>query len=172
MDVIRVPLVPLVDSSNRKIGTFSDETSFLEQLKRPETTSSVDDEDEEDPCMIIGETPLHICIMYDDLETIQYLIESRGINVNQRCIGGKFAGSFKGKDTTTAIKNSRYESLAYYGEYPLCFAACFASKEVYDYLVEKGADPNLKDSNGNTLLHVMVINNNIVSLIQELFNSD
>lgn len=160
MDVIQVPLVPLVDSTNRKIGNFSDEISFLEQLKRPDTTSntSCEDEEEEDICHIIGETPLHIAIMYDDYDTIEYLIECRGIDINQRSIGVKFPGSFKTKDTSKAIESSNYGPLAYYGEYPLCFAACFASKDIYDYLIEKGADPNLKDSNGNTLLHVLVMN--------------
>ncbi len=164
MDVIRVPLVPLVDSTNRKIGTFQDNSSFLDQLKKPDNgTSSIDEDDDEEVCQIIGETPLHIAIMYDDLETIEYIVEARGFNVNQRCVGGKYNGSFKDKETAYAIKKSEYENLAYYGEYPLCLAACFASKEVYDYLLDKGADPNLKDSNGNTLLHVLVINNKIVN---------
>ena len=159
MDVIQVPLVPLVDSTNRKIGNFSDEISFLEQLKRPVSTSStsIEDDDEDDVCHIIGETPLHIAIMYDDYDTIEYLLEHRGINVNQRSIGCKFPGSFKTNATAKAIGLSNYRPLAYYGEYPLCFAACFCSKDVYDYLIDKGADPNLKDSNGNSLLHVLVM---------------
>ncbi len=166
MDIIQVPLVPLVDSTNRKIGTFQDSSSFLDQLKKVDNssgTSSIDGDEDEDSYKIIGETPLHIAIMFDDMETISYIVEARGINVNQRSVGGKFIGSFKDKENSKAIEKSEYDSLAYYGEYPLCFAACFASKEVYDYLIEKGADPNLKDSNGNTLLHVLVINNNIVN---------
>lgn len=145
MEVVQVPLVPLVDSSNRKIGTFTDSISFLEQLKRPDSgNTSIEDEEEEEPCYIIGETPLHIAIMYDDLETIEYLIDCRGINVNQRSMGCKFPGAFKTKETAKAISKSNYESLAYYGEYALCFAGCFANKEIYDFLIDKGADPNLK----------------------------
>lgn len=48
---------------------------------------------------------------------------------------------------------------AYYGEYPLSFAACFGQEAVYDYLIQNGADPNNQDCYGNTLLHMVVINN-------------
>ena len=48
---------------------------------------------------------------------------------------------------------------AYYGEFPLSFAACFGHESIYDYLLRNGADPNRQDSNGNTVLHMIVINN-------------
>jgi hypothetical protein len=101
-------------------------------------------EDLHKQCNVIGETPLHIAIMYDDFQTIKLLIETKGFDVNQRCIGGKFNGGFNSKQTNNLIAESKYEGLAYYGEYPLSFAACFASKEIYDYLISKGADPNLQ----------------------------
>ena len=113
---------------------------------------------------VIGETPLHIAIMYDDLSTIKYLIEKKGYSVNQRCVGGKFPGSFTSKVTSKLVQQSQYATLAYYGEYPLALAACFSNKEVYDYLIDQGGDPNLPDSNGNTVLHVLVINNRVVRL--------
>ncbi len=53
---------------------------------------------------------------------------------------------------------------AYYGEYPLAFAAAFGHIEIYDFLIEHGADPNMQDSYGNTVLHMLVIRNQIVSL--------
>ncbi len=100
-----------------------------------------------DQCNVIGETPLHIAIMYDDLNTIKHLIEKKGINVNQRSIDGKFCGGFNSSKTTAKyIQESKYEGLAYYGEYPLALAACFSNKEIYDYLIEKDADPNLRGS--------------------------
>jgi ankyrin repeat protein len=46
---------------------------------------------------------------------------------------------------------------AYYGEYPLAFAAAFGYKEIYDYLIDHGADPNMQDTYGNTVLHMLVI---------------
>lgn len=51
---------------------------------------------------------------------------------------------------------------AYYGEYPASFAACFDNKEMYDYLIRRGADPNRQDTFGNTVLHLCVIHNKIV----------
>jgi len=48
---------------------------------------------------------------------------------------------------------------AYYGEYPLAFAACFGNESIYDFLIKSGADPNQQDSLGNTVLHMVIINN-------------
>ena len=95
-------------------------------------------------CNVIGETPLHIAIMYDDLTTLKILVEKKGYDVNQRNLEGKFYGGFSTKESSKLINQSNYDSLAYYGEYPLAFAACFANKEIYDYLIEKGANPNLQ----------------------------
>jgi hypothetical protein len=58
-----------------------------------------------------------------------------------------------------------FTGYAYYGEYPLAFAASFGNEDIYDYLLEHGADPNLKDVFGNTVLHLMVIANQTVSII-------
>jgi len=58
---------------------------------------------------------------------------------------------------------------AYYGEYPASFAACFENKEMYDYLIRRGADPNKQDTLGNTVLHLCVIHNKIVSKKQYLY---
>ncbi|KAI6224434.1 Inactive [Aphelenchoides fujianensis] len=58
-------------------------------------------------------------------------------------------------------KNSRttsYQGYAYYGEYPLAFAACFGNKDIYDLLIQYGANPDLQDMFGNTCLHMCVIN--------------
>ena len=51
---------------------------------------------------------------------------------------------------------------AYYGEYPAAFAACFGNEDMYDVLVRGGADPNLQDSFGNTVLHLCVIYDKLV----------
>ena len=56
-----------------------------------------------------------------------------------------------------------FSGYAYYGEYPLAFAASIGRDEIYDYLIDKGADPNLQDSFGNTVLHMVVIHNQVVS---------
>ena len=37
--------------------------------------------------------------------------------------------------------------------------------EIYDYLIEHDADPNLQDSFGNTVLHMVVIADQVVRVI-------
>lgn len=54
---------------------------------------------------------------------------------------------------------------AYYGEYPLAFAACRGNQDIYDYLIDHGANPNFQDSFGNTVLHMVVIHCQPVSII-------
>ena len=51
------------------------------------------------------------------------------------------------------------KSYAYWGEYPLSFAACLGSQDCYKLLLAKGANPNKQDSNGNSTLHMTVIAN-------------
>lgn len=51
---------------------------------------------------------------------------------------------------------------AYYGEYPIHFAAATGNQEIYDYLIDHGADPNAQDTFGNTAVHMVVICNQVV----------
>lgn len=44
-----------------------------------------------------------------------------------------------------------------FGEYPLSFAACLGQEECVRLLLAKGANPNLQDTNGNTVMHMLVI---------------
>ena len=60
---------------------------------------------------------------------------------------------------------------AYYGEYPLSFATCIGNQEIYDYLINHGADPNLQDSFGNTCLHMAVISDQVVSVTPQILHS-
>ena len=46
---------------------------------------------------------------------------------------------------------------AYWGEYPLSFAACLGQEECVRLLRAKDADINKYDTNGNTALHMVVI---------------
>jgi ankyrin repeat protein len=43
------------------------------------------------------------------------------------------------------------------GEYPLAWSACLNNEGMYNLLLLKGADPNMKDSYGNTVLHMVVV---------------
>ena len=67
-----------------------------------------------------------------------------------------------------SLKKSNYDGPAYYGEYPLAFAACIGNPEIYDYLIDESyksrpgqgrADPNAQDSFGNTVIHMTIIKN-------------
>lgn len=51
----------------------------------------------------------------------------------------------------------KFFSYVYWGEYPLAFAACLGQEECYRLVLAKGADPNGQDTNGNTVLHMLVI---------------
>ena len=133
------------NSSPTDLGSNVNLIKRDKKSKRANSDSSQDDFfSQDDECHLIGETPVHIAIMYDDLKSLKILIEKKGFDVNQRSLSGTFIGGFSSKLTSNLIQQSKYEGLAYYGEFPLAFAACFANKEIYDYLIEKGADPNLQ----------------------------
>ena len=133
----QVRLVKTDNEKSTQTGNF-DENSFKDvSLEEAE-------EEEKEKCVVIGETLLHIAIVLDDFKSIQYLIEKKGFDVNQRSVKGDIEGGFNSKPSMDLIEDAEYDGMAYYGEYPLAFAACFASKDVYDYLISKGADPNLQ----------------------------
>lgn len=68
----------------------------------------------------------------------------------------KFQNSFSSR-AFHSLSLEIFSAHAYYGEYPLAFAAAFGYKEIYDYLIDHGADPNKQDTYGNTVLHMLVI---------------
>lgn len=115
-----------------------------------------------------GETPLHLAISNEDPEMVRILISKRA-NLHSRCVGSMFAPNdqkVNRKDTLnsefpTIPTKTNFEGLAYFGEYPLNFAACLNQEECVRLLFATGADPNKQDLNGNTALHMMVIHNNL-----------
>ena len=93
-----------------------------------------------------------------------------GIDVHQRCSGKFFWCDDQKKSRIDYIGEypslpiaTNYQGYSYFGEYALSFAAVLNLKEIIDLLISKDADPNMQDSNGNTVLHMLVINNNMVS---------
>ncbi|ETN73348.1 transient-receptor-potential calcium channel protein [Necator americanus] len=102
---------------------------------------------------MFGQSALHLAIVHDDYETVQLLLQNKA-DVNARACGNFFLP----EDFKATNKVTDYQGYAYYGEYPLAFAACFGNKDIYDLLIQYGANPNLQDSFGNTILHMCVIN--------------
>uniref|UniRef100_A0A7I4YJU2 Ion_trans domain-containing protein n=2 Tax=Haemonchus contortus TaxID=6289 RepID=A0A7I4YJU2_HAECO len=101
---------------------------------------------------MFGQSALHLAIVHDDYETVQLLLNNNA-DVSARACGNFFLP----EDFKATNKVTDYQGYAYYGEYPLAFAACFANKDIYDLLIQHGANPNLQDSFGNTILHMCVI---------------
>ncbi|XP_030072652.1 transient receptor potential cation channel subfamily V member 6 [Microcaecilia unicolor] len=93
-----------------------------------------------------GETALHIAIVNQNFEIVKELLARKADTENSRAIGQFFAAGNKGQ--------------CYYGEYPLSFAACIGNKEVFQFLVENGAPLHSQDTEGNTVLHMLVLHPN------------
>lgn len=60
-----------------------------------------------------------------------------------------------------ASKSTDYEGLAYLGEYPLSWAACVNNEGVYNLLVDQDADPDMQDTFGNSVLHMVVVHDQL-----------
>uniref|UniRef100_A0A8C5QTB6 Ion transport domain-containing protein n=1 Tax=Leptobrachium leishanense TaxID=445787 RepID=A0A8C5QTB6_9ANUR len=88
-----------------------------------------------------GQTALHIAVMRQNVPITRRLIEKGADLSNARAVGSFFkmkpSGSF------------------YYGEHILSFAACVGNAELVRLLLQHGADPTAKDSQGNTILHIL-----------------
>lgn len=108
----------------------------------------------------LGASALHLAIAYSNNELVADLVEAGAI-VNQRAIGSFFLP--RDQQRSKPAKCTDYEGLAYLGEYPLAWAACCANESVYNLLLENGADPDLQDSLGNMILHMVVVCDKLVS---------
>nr|XP_033814054.1 transient receptor potential cation channel subfamily V member 6-like [Geotrypetes seraphini] len=93
-----------------------------------------------------GETALHIAIVNQNFEMVKELLARKADTENSRAIGQFFAAGNKGQ--------------CYYGEYVLSFAACTGNEEVFRLLVENGAPLHSQDTQGNTVLHTLVLHPN------------
>ncbi|XP_077992158.1 transient receptor potential cation channel subfamily V member 6-like [Glandiceps talaboti] len=113
-----------------------------------------------------GESPLHMALVNEDPDMVNFLMKHEA-RVNERCCGNFFTPEDQKSSRTCNFEHewvevsekTDYEGLTYWGEYPLAFAACLDQEESFKVLREKGGDPNMKDNNGNTVLHMTVIHN-------------
>jgi len=88
-----------------------------------------------------GENILHIVIIKQNLRMVERLVKREPALLQARATGRFFS---EGQP-------------CYYGEYPLSFAACTGHKEMVSLLLQHGAELDAVDSNGNNVLHLMVI---------------
>uniref|UniRef100_A0A0K0FJE3 Nanchung (inferred by orthology to a D. melanogaster protein) n=1 Tax=Strongyloides venezuelensis TaxID=75913 RepID=A0A0K0FJE3_STRVS len=111
-----------------------------------------------------GLTPLHQAIVNEDSYMTGFLLQN-GADVHARCYGAFFCADDQKSGRTDSLEHeyvdlpskTNYTGRMYFGEYPLSFAACSGQVDCYRLLRAKRADPNLKDTNGNTVLHMTVI---------------
>ncbi|XP_019698427.1 transient receptor potential cation channel subfamily V member 5 [Harpegnathos saltator] len=111
-----------------------------------------------------GENVLHIAIVNEDPAMVKYLLDS-GADVHERCFGNFMCPEDQKASRVDSLDHewvcvapeTNYSGYVYWGEYPLSFAACLGQEECYRLMLARGADPDKQDTNGNTVLHMLVI---------------
>ncbi|XP_017777075.1 PREDICTED: transient receptor potential cation channel subfamily V member 5 [Nicrophorus vespilloides] len=111
-----------------------------------------------------GENVLHIAIVNEDPGMVKFLLAAN-VNVQERCFGNFMCPEDQKSSRSDSLDHewvnvcavTNYNGYVYWGEYPLTFAACLGQEECFRLILQKGADPNAQDTNGNSILHMLVI---------------
>ncbi|CAL2041043.1 unnamed protein product [Caenorhabditis brenneri] len=115
-----------------------------------------------------GLSPLHQAIINTDCKLV-YKFLKLGADVNSRCYGAFFCADDQKTSRTDSLEHeyvelslkTNYTGNMYLGEYPLSFAACLNQPEMFRLLLAFKANPNAQDTNGNSVLHMCVIHENM-----------
>jgi transient receptor potential cation channel subfamily V protein 5 len=105
----------------------------------------------------------------EDVHMVKVLIDY-GANIHQRCCGRFYCPEDQKNSRRDLLLTecpalpieTNYLGYLYFGEYPLSFAAILSQIDCVRYLIAAGADINRQDSNGNNVMHILVISNNFV----------
>ncbi|GMR60506.1 hypothetical protein PMAYCL1PPCAC_30701, partial [Pristionchus mayeri] len=119
-----------------------------------------------------GLSPLHQAIINQDVPLVAFLLK-RGADVQTRCYGAYFCADDQKNGRTDSLEHeyvelpverTNYTGTMYFGEYPLSFAACMNHHDCVRLLYVYKANINAQDTNGNTVLHMCVIHENLEML--------
>eukprot|EP00668_Euglena_longa_P001503 GGOE01001784.1.p1 GENE.GGOE01001784.1~~GGOE01001784.1.p1 ORF type:complete len:1098 (+),score=322.37 GGOE01001784.1:96-3389(+) len=107
--------------------------------------------------MYCGESILHMAIVHHDLEMVRFLLQLWPSLIYKQATGSFFKPG----------------SPCYYGEHPLCFAACTDQKDVVDFLVEYRAPLDTIDAQGNSIFHLLVLHDlpEMYDYVEELWKT-
>ncbi|CAF1031094.1 unnamed protein product [Rotaria sordida] len=96
-----------------------------------------------------GEIALHIAIVNRNASIVKWLLSDEHIRpYREQQLAAAANGHF-----------FQFGRPCYYGETPLAFACCTNQWNIAEILLKYGASMDMVDSNGNTILHLLVVHN-------------